>query len=898
MSRYRCPNCNSPSSIDVNKVHDGRLMFACSRCNVCALVPSMVTHDDAYMEFLDMYDNGHITKVEDLKSLMQQERLLRPYSEIDAMILHNNASENEMLKTVLYSQKNYVVDYRVIQEPEPEPGGALTDLPIDEAIITALAERQIKKLYRFQEESIKKILQGKDVVIVAPTASGKTEAFCLPIVQKISEEAQYQFAPLSSSSSTSSSRIKRPGRVFAIFVYPTKALARDQLPKIKHFAGPLGLHVDIFDGDTSKEQREYILSVSVPEIIVTNFDVLHYHLLNRTNFSRLIRTAKFLVIDEAHIYTGVFGANVHYIIKRLERLSTNKKMQIIAASATLPNAGEFCMSLFGRKMDVVYGKGRRGKINFVILFPSLHSHRTLMLDLVKQTISRNHKTIAFNKSHLSSELLAFYLSKQGIRIRVHRAGLLPSERRIVEHSFRNGSLLAISATPTLELGIDIGDIDAIVSDIVPFNRLTQRLGRAARSGQEGYAFLALGNDPISQYYKAHPDDYLADQELAYTDPSNPFVQEYQVLAMACDRPISVAESSPIIEDAIQKLISNGLLQLQNGKFIPDFKKSMEILRDFSIRGIGSSIDIILDGKLIGERSLPQALEELHDNAVYFLSGRRYQVKKLHFDRRNQERYELHQQRQQQHHRQQQQEQKSSITSLTSAYAELIRLPRDYPYYTRAVVNEWPSILETYEQKRVFGIEVAYCSLKIQKKVIGYSNIEIGQEITKGTKVMLENPIEFEFITKGLVFRAPRPLDTLKLVMDDEQYIEMSGYHASEHVTIEGSSMITGGASQDLGGISLGSSGLIFIYDGSIGGNGASRALYDKFDKALGRTLRILTECSCKSESGCPRCTYSYRCGNNNEYLHKVAAAEVLTRIVEGQKTEIIGDDVPTDRPLV
>ena len=151
MSRYRCPNCNSHSSIDVNKVHDGRLMFACSRCNVCALVPSMVTHDDSYMEFLDMYDNGHITKVEDLKSLMQQERLLRPYSEIDAMILHNNASENEMLKTVLYSQKNYVVDYKVIQEPEPEPGGALTDLPIDEAIITALLKGKSRSYTDFKK---------------------------------------------------------------------------------------------------------------------------------------------------------------------------------------------------------------------------------------------------------------------------------------------------------------------------------------------------------------------------------------------------------------------------------------------------------------------------------------------------------------------------------------------------------------------------------------------------------------------------------------------------------------------------------------------------------------------------------------------------------------------------
>jgi DEAD/DEAH box helicase domain-containing protein len=187
-------------------------------------------------------------------------------------------------------------------------------------------------------------------------------------------------------------------------------------------------------------------------------------------------------------------------------------------------------------------------------------------------------------------------------------------------------------------------------------------------------------------------------------------------------------------------------------------------------------------------------------------------------------------------------------------------------------------------------------LKIQKRVLGYSNIEIGQEVAKGTKVMLENPIEFEFITKGLVFRAPRPVNTLKDA-EDEQYVEMSGYHASEHVIIEGSTMITGGASQDLGGISLGSSGLIFIYDGTIGGNGASRALYDKFENALERSLRILTECSCKTESGCPRCTYSYRCGNNNEYLHKIAAIEVLKRVSEREETHI-EDIMNIDRPLV
>lgn len=832
----------------------------------------MPNQDEAYLEFLVRYDNGQLAKTLDLESLVEQERLLRPMSEINSLLVQNNANNNELLKSILSSKKDYVVDFRVLSEPEPEVGGKLTDLPVDQGIIDAASSKNIDKLYKFQEDSIKQILCGKNVVIVAPTASGKTEAFSIPIIQKISEEISH-FSSLRP-------KIGRKGKVLAIFVYPTKALGRDQLPKIKHFAEPLGLNVGIFDGDTAKTDRDNILNVLVPEIIITNFDMIHYHLFNRTKFSRLIRTVKFLVVDEAHSYTGVFGANIHHIIKRLERITgftDSKKLQIVAASATLPNAEEFCKSLFGREMDVIRGTGRKGKINLVLLFPSFHSQRSLMLDLLKQTSIRHHKTIAFNKSHLGSELLAFYSSKQGVHVKVHRAGLLPLERKSVEDLFRSGKLMAISATPTLELGIDIGDVDVIISDIVPINRLIQRLGRAARSGQEGYAFLALGNDPISQYYKQHPNDYLEDQELVYTDPTNSFVEEYQVLAMACDKPILIAESSSMW-NSIQKLISNDLLHLSNGKFVPNYVKALAILRDFSIRGIGATVSIIHNGRLIGERQMPQAIEELHDSAIYFLSGKRYQVYRLHLYNKNQT------------------EQKVVRQNNSASYAELNLLPSDYPYYTKAIVDEWPTILETYDQKQAYGLEVQYCSLKIQKKVIGYSNIEIGKEVMQGTKVLFESPIEFEFTTKGLVFRVPKPENILNVV-DDEQYVEMSGYHASEHVIIEGSTLATGGASQDLGGISLGSSGLIFIYDGSIGGNGASKALYDKFDKAIHRALRIISECPCESNSGCPRCTYSYRCGNNNEYLHKHAAIETLNRIVEGKKTRV-GNTLIMDRPLV
>ena len=159
--------------------------------------------------------------------------------------------------------------------------------------------------------------------------------------------------------------------------------------------------------------------------------------------------------------------------------------------------------LFSREMEIVNGVGKKGNTNFAMLYPSLRSNKSLVIELIKK-ITKNHKTLVFSNSHLSAELIAFISSKQGIKIGVHRAGLLPKDRKVVENSFKNGIIDVISSTPTLELGIDIGDIDAVISNLVPINRLLQRLGRAARKGQEGYAFLALGNDPISQYYKNHP----------------------------------------------------------------------------------------------------------------------------------------------------------------------------------------------------------------------------------------------------------------------------------------------------------------------------------------------------------------------------------------------------------
>jgi len=812
---------------------------SCEKCGLEDLLEFSKNADEVFLEFLSRFDKGLVTEG-GLSEGLKDEGIVRGENEIKEMIGKNKP--DKITEEILFSKKDYISQYKVLSNPEPEMGCKVEELGLDESITEHLKELGIDQFYKFQEEAIEEITFGENVVIEAPTASGKTEAFLIPVIQRIKKDAS-------------------DGNVFAIFVYPTKALARDQYPKIQKFAEKIGVNVKVFDGDTKQEERRDIID-NPPQILITNFDVLHYHMWHQTKFSSLLSSTRILITDEAHVYSGIFGTNVHYIIKRLKRICTNK-LQFVAASATLDDAKEFCQKLFGEEMQKIQGSGKKGKTDFVMLFPSLRTQRALMVELTKKLTQKNHKTMVFNNSHLNSELLAMQAKKQKVNIKVHRAGLMANYRTSVERQFKEDQLQAISCTPTLELGIDVGNVDCVISSTIPVNRLIQRIGRAARKGQRGYAFLALGNDPISQYYKNHPDDYFEDIEKTYIDPKNPFVEEFQILAMACDRPISKHELKEH-QEVIEHHIINENLKEFNNRIIPNFDKINSMLSEYSIRGIGNSIDIFLDGKKVGDRVLPIALEELHKDAIYFLAGIRYKVKEFDYPEKN--------------------------------YAKLERIPRDYPYYTKSLTEEWPTIETVYERRKANGIEIAFCKLHIEKKVYGYVNIELGQEITQGEKVQLDSPLEYDFITKGIVFHAPRPLKVIE-ESEDEEYTEASGYHATEHVVIEGSNMITGGVSQDLGGISLGTSGLIFIYDGAIGGSGASKALYDRFEKALERSMFIVKECPCKNESGCPRCTFSYRCGNNNEYLHKHSALEILERINDGEETELI-DPTEGDKPLV
>ncbi len=833
---HYCPKCKS--RIEIQRTFNQKIHFSCSKCKIEDIVDSKKNLDEAFLEFLIKFDNDEIPSKSQAGSTLEKEGMLQTEDEINKMI--GDSKIAEITRTILFSKRHYVSHFKIIEEPEPEMGSTVTDSGLDNRIIESLESKGIKKFYKFQEDAIHHIVAGNNVVITAPTASGKTEAFVVPIMEKIA--------------------VMKNSSIQAIFVYPTKSLSRDQYPKIKEIADKMDIQCAVFDGDTKLTERQEVLA-NPPQVIITNFDVLHYHLWHRTRFASLLNTARFLAVDEAHVYSGIFGSNVHYIIKRLKRIAP--KLQMVAASATLENALSFCQMLFGVKMIQVSGSGKKGKTEFSMLFPSLMTQRALMIDILKKLTTKHHKTLVFSNSHFNSELLALQARRQKVDIKVHRAGLMANYRRSVENMFKSDKLLAISATPTLELGIDVGNVDGVISSTIPVNRLTQRIGRAARKGQGGYAFLVLGNDPISQYYKNHPSDYFEDVEQVYIDPKNPFVEEFQVIAMACDKPIAKHEL-PEHKEVIERHVGAGNLVLIENRYVPNYDQIKSILEEYSIRGIGRSIDIFLNDKKVGERVLPIALEELHPQAVYFLAGTRYQVKETGYPEK--------------------------------MTAKLEYLPKNYPYYTKALTEEWPTIETIFEKRFAKGIEVAFCKLHIQKRVYGYVNLELGQEVGQGQKTILEKPLDYDFVTKGIVFKAPRPLGEISKA-ENEEYVEASGYHATEHVVIEGSNMITGGVSQDLGGISLGTSGLVFVYDSAIGGNGASKALFDRLEKAFERSLDIVTECPCQNEAGCPRCTFSYRCGNNNEYLHKMSAKEILKRIIDGENTEIT-EPSEADKPLV
>ena len=703
----------------------------------------------------------------------------------------------------IFDCEDEVVLYRIFKPFKEKPTEPLDIL--SRPVAEILKRRGIRKLYPFQAKAIELLRDGRDVVITAPTGFGKTEAFVIPMIE----------------------RVLSGGR--GIIFYPTKALARDQEVKIREYASSIGLTAVRFDGDSTYDERRIVLSGRA-DIILTNPDMVDYHLRNTPAFRRVVKDVVFIAVDELHTYTGLFGSNMHYLVKRLSRFS---EFQIACASATLSNAKEFAEELFEREFIHVHGDHRKGVLNFVMRYtPSIYAS---VKDIVKSLYGR--KILIFGNSYKSVETMNWVLKKGGIAAAVHKSGLPRDVREKVERAFRNGSLKVVIATPTLELGIDIGDVDVVVSELVPYSQFLQRVGRAGRKGQESIGILLLReDDSISTYYKSKPDEYFRDEAAGYVEKNNEEVMKYQIVSMCIEKPLKKGE---IDEKMLELPLKEGLIVRVNDRYFAT-ERGKRFVKHFNMRGIGESVKMFCEGELIGERVLPIAVKELFPGSIILHNGERYRCLSL------------------------------DLRKLT---AELERAERG-DEITEPLYTSIPRIVSV-EAEIEEPVNTFYCTLEITMSVYGYVERSVFSKEKRGV-IYLDEPVSFSFKTKGFLFSCPLPEPE-----DYEDYYAGS-FHALEHVVIEASDALTGGGSREMGGIST-PEGDIFVYDATIGGSGLSKLLFSRLDRAFEISYEILKSCECQRVEGCPRCTYSYQCGNNNQPLNRIGAMKVLELIFEGKK---------------
>ncbi len=724
------------------------------------------------------------------------------------------------LNNLLKRYGSRIIYYREEDLGEPPPGANLEELDLDKRLIDVLKSKGITYLYKFQEEVLKCVQSNKNVVIVSGTGTGKTEAFMIPILDKLL-------------------RLRESGsKPYVLLLYPTKALARDQAIRIKALAeGGLGFRVEVLDGDTPKKKRSEIYS-NPPHILITNPDMLHVGMAFSSSFRKLVSKARMVVLDEMHVYKGVFGSHVSWIMRRLKKLSLNKPL-FIGAGATIGNPKELGEILFGEKVEVVQGPKRKGKALHVLIDQGRVSRWSLAAYLTSYFVKKNKKVLVFVDSQQMAELIARMTTKSyGIRIGVHRAGLLPEERRSVEEAFWRGDLLAVAATPTLELGIDIGDLDVVIMPHLPrsYASYIQRAGRVGRrKNRVGYVITILGDDPIEAYFASRPEEFF-NQEIdpSYVEPFNREVAKVHILAMILEHGFLKTEDLPKeVINVVDELKAIGLIKKSKGIVLPDWRRAENFLKARSgLRSSGPQVKIFSEGKLIGYREMPLALYDLYPGAIYYHAGKSYISTKLDVE--------------------------AYKAEVRSVGAELNMYTK--PLYTVDLVSVIP-----IEKRKVGVLNLVYGDIKVLVVVEGY----VIKEESSGTtisEIRYETPLKWSYWTKGVMTRYPDAgISSLTKLI--------SGYHALEHVLISASKPIVGASDTDLGGISY-PTGHIIIYDSAPGGHGASRLIFERFEKIEDMALKILGGCTC--EDGCPRCVYSPYCGSGNKFLSRRSALKILS----------------------
>jgi DEAD/DEAH box helicase domain-containing protein len=667
--------------------------------------------------------------------------------------------------------------------------------------------------FAHQKRALEVLEEGKNLVMAYSTAAGKSLVFQAPVLK----------AALEGETS--------------LLLFPTKALAHDQLRRLKAMAEALEIPgVFPYDGDTASGERRKAREEGL--VLLSNPDMLHFGLLPRHGeWASFLSRLRYLVLDELHAYRGVFGTHVALVLFRLLRLARHygANPQVIAASATIKNPKEHAEALTGLPFVELKAEVARSERELLVLLPKPldpkgERRRSPLLEaayLARALADEGLKGLVFANSRKSAELIARYAAHPGVR--PYRAGYTAKERRRLEEALKRGEVRVLVSTSALELGVDIGELDAVALVGYPGSvaAFWQRAGRAGRGERRALVVFIPREDPLDEYFLHRPELLLkSPPEEAIADPKNPVLCPLHLHAAAYEMPLRREEV--LCQEALREL------KEKEGRLYTQKRRPH---REITLRGLGTTFTLRgPEGEVLGYLDERQAYWEAHPGAIYLHQGESYLVRNVDLKRR-----------------------------------EVWLLPALEDYYTEPRAE---SDLEVLSGEPV-GHGVYVGRVVLRERVVGY----VKKRFFTGS-VLEEVPLlmpEIAFPTEALWFHPPEVVPPHQIP---------GGIHALEHAMIGLLPLFVLAERQDIGGLSYpfyprplpsGGGPTVFIYDGYPGGVGYARAAARRFPEWLRATLELLKACPC--EEGCPRCILSPKCGNGNQYLDKKAALLLCANLV-------------------
>jgi DEAD/DEAH box helicase domain-containing protein len=718
---------------------------------------------------------------------------------------------------------------------------------VDERLLDALGGRGVERLYTHQADAWQHALAGRNLVVVTPTASGKTLCYNGPVLNAILQD----------------------GSARALYLFPTKALAQDQLAELHAMADLIsdrtGTEIGVFtyDGDTPQDARKSIRARA--HVVLTNPDMLHSGILpHHPRWAKLFENLRYVVIDELHAYRGVFGSHLANIMRRLHRICRHygSKPTFICSSATIANPAELAERLVGRSFTLVDTSGApRGEKFFMFVNPPVvnaqlgirRSYLTESRRVALEFLKRHLQIIVFAQSRLATEILTTYLkdSYQGPPgsadvIRGYRGGYLPLRRREIEKGLREGEVRAVVSTNALELGIDIGALDVAVLAGYPGTIAStwQRAGRAGRRSSRSAAVLVASSAPIDQFIIRNPEYFFgASPEHALINPDNLHILLDHVKCAAFELPFTTTEQfgDLNVQEILSLLSEEGFVYRADDQW--SWTHESYPADAISLRSVSSDnfviVDTTTDERVIGETDYTSAFPMLHEKAIYILEGQLFQVEHLDVEGRK-------------------------------AFVKAV----ECDYYTDAITYTKVTILDTLEsageagsaEARRRGAGRSHGEVHVVSRVVGFKKIKFYTNENVGSGE-LDLPEQQMHTTSYWLTIPAEILTALPYAADDRRDGVVSLAFAMKHIaqlllmcdshdigiSVDGGGLDranrTGGAPATPAGVST--SPNVFIFDNYPSGIGFSEPLYSMHRLLLDRTRDLIASCPCSS--GCPSC---------------------------------------------